>query len=267
MRFLHFFAPLKSSSIYLKQRTVFFFEQAQNVGRRLVYRLLFCYFECLRVSHPVGSLALATLKSLDSPKSLKLSGAFVWRPQSRYTESRIECRITFPQNQRCRAKIALHSPQIKVYQAVLEGVAFMGVQVLGRKGSFAARKRGPKNRKNEVKIRPPLCRPLKHSMSVVPFSGPPVALPCLTRSRQGAREGCRGGLVEGIAALLGSENGSRYRRVSQLQSRKSRYAVQLSSQVFLSEWTFHKRDLFQKRLIPKETYSSPCRSSPVYFSL
>ena len=35
----------------------------------------------------------------------------MWRPQSRYTVSRIECRITFPQNQRCRAKIALHPPK------------------------------------------------------------------------------------------------------------------------------------------------------------
>ena len=40
-----------------------------------------------------------------------LSGTSVWRPQSRYTVSRIECRIKFPQNQRCRAKIALHPPK------------------------------------------------------------------------------------------------------------------------------------------------------------
>ena len=33
-----------------------------------------------------------------------LSGTSVWRPQSRYTVSRIECRIKFPQNQRCCAK-------------------------------------------------------------------------------------------------------------------------------------------------------------------
>ena len=33
--------------------------------------------------------------------------------------------------------------------------------------------------------------------------------------------------MEGIAALLGSENGSRYRGVSQLQSHQSRYSVQL----------------------------------------
>ena len=33
--------------------------------------------------------------------------------------------------------------------------------------------------------------------------------------------------MEGIAALLGSENGSRYRGVSQLQSHQSRYTVQV----------------------------------------
>ena len=38
----------------------------------------------------------------------RLSGTSVWRPQSRYTVSRTECRIKFPQHQRCRAKIALH---------------------------------------------------------------------------------------------------------------------------------------------------------------
>ena len=42
---------------------------------------------------------------------LRLAGTSVWRPQSRYTMSRIECRIKFPQNQRCRAKIALHPPK------------------------------------------------------------------------------------------------------------------------------------------------------------
>ena len=40
-----------------------------------------------------------------------LSGTSVWRPQSRYTVSRIECRIKFPQNQRCRAKLALNPPK------------------------------------------------------------------------------------------------------------------------------------------------------------
>ena len=33
--------------------------------------------------------------------------------------------------------------------------------------------------------------------------------------------------MEGITALLGSDNGSRYRGVSQLQSHQSRYSVQL----------------------------------------
>ena len=40
-----------------------------------------------------------------------LSGTSVWRPQSCYTVSRIECRIKFLQNQRCHAKIALHPPK------------------------------------------------------------------------------------------------------------------------------------------------------------
>ena len=40
-----------------------------------------------------------------------LTGTSVWRPQSRYTMSRTECRIKFPQNQRCRAKIVLHPPK------------------------------------------------------------------------------------------------------------------------------------------------------------
>ena len=40
-----------------------------------------------------------------------LSGTSVWRLQSRYTLSRRECCIKFPQNQRCRAKIALHPPK------------------------------------------------------------------------------------------------------------------------------------------------------------
>ena len=51
---------------------------------------------------------------------------------------------------------------------------------------------------------------------------PPVALSSHFAAGRG-----RGGLVEGIAALLGSENGSRYRGVSQLQSHQSRYSVQL----------------------------------------
>ena len=112
----------------------------------------------------------------------RLSGTSVWRPQSRYTVSRIECRIKFPQNQRCRAKIATLAPN--------QGVA--------------------------------------------PFSGPP----CRTFLSFAAGRECV--LVEGIAALLGSENGSRYRGVSQLQSHQSRYSVQLRGagalpQLFRSE--------------------------------
>ena len=49
-----------------------------------------------------------------------LSGTSVWRTQSRYTMSCIECRIKFPQNQRCRAKIAVHPPQIKVSHLSLD---------------------------------------------------------------------------------------------------------------------------------------------------
>ena len=57
---------------------------------------------------------------------------------------------------------------------------------------------------------------------VAPFSRPP----CRTFLSFAAGRG-GGGLVEGIAALLGSENGSRYRGVSQLQPHQSRYSVQL----------------------------------------
>ena len=90
-----------------------------------------------------------------------LSGTSVWRPQSRYTVSRIECRIKFPQNQRCRAKISLHPPKSR-------GCTFS--------------------------------------------PDPPSHFPCLICSRQGPGGGpCRGRLLEGIAALLGSENGSRYK--------------------------------------------------------
>ena len=51
------------------------------------------------------------LKVRSSRFASTLSGTSVWRPQSRYTVSRIECRIKIPQNQRCRAKIALHPPK------------------------------------------------------------------------------------------------------------------------------------------------------------
>ena len=74
----------------------------------------------------------------------------VWRPQSRYTMSRTECRIKFPQNQRCRAKIALHPHKSR-------------------------------------------CRT---------FSGPPPPPSHFPVSLTAGP----GGLVEGIAALLGSEN-------------------------------------------------------------
>ena len=57
---------------------------------------------------------------------------------------------------------------------------------------------------------------------------PPSHFPVsLTAGRGQGGGGCRGGLVEGIAALLGSENRSRYRGGSQLQSHQSRYTVQL----------------------------------------
>ena len=60
------------------------------------------------------------------------------------------------------------------------------------------------------------------NQGVAPFSGPP----CRTFLSFTAGRG-HGGLVEGIAALLGPENGSHYRGVSQLQSNQSRYSVQL----------------------------------------
>ena len=62
----------------------------------------------------------------------------------------------------------------------------------------------------------------------------------LIRSRQRAKGDVAAGWWRGIAALLGSENGSRYRGVSQLQSHQSRYSVQLSfgdvSRLFLSDF-------------------------------
>ena len=74
----------------------------------------------------------------------------MWRPQSRYTVSRIECRIKFPQDQRCRAKIALHNPKIKVsHLSPNPPVAFslirsrQGVRWAGGgyRGTFGFRKR------------------------------------------------------------------------------------------------------------------------------
>ena len=55
---------------------------------------------------------------------------------------------------------------VAVNQAVLHGVPFTGVQVFKvEKAHVAAQKKGPENRKKWSKIAPPLCRPLKHSMS------------------------------------------------------------------------------------------------------
>ena len=79
-------------------------------------------------------------------------------------------------------------------------------------------------RKNWEKSGPPslLLSPAKSltppQIEVSHLSPDPLPHFPLIRSRQGAKGGgCRAGLVEGIAALLGSENGSRYRGVSQLQ--------------------------------------------------
>ena len=105
-----------------------------------------------------------------------LSGTSVWRPQSRYTVSRIECRIKSPAESEMSRHNRATPRQIKVSH-----------------------------------LSPP----------------PPVAHSSHSQQATG-----RGGLVEGIAALLGSENGSRYRGVSQLQSHQPRYSVQLRIGVF-----------------------------------
>ena len=57
---------------------------------------------------------------------------------------------------------------------MLQGVAFRGGQVLREKRFVSLHeKKGPENRKNEVKLRPPLCRPLKHSIN---YFGVPQAM-------------------------------------------------------------------------------------------
>ena len=118
-----------------------------------------------------------TASMLLSKNIHELSGTCVWRPQSRYTMSRIECRIKFPQNQMSRQNRATPPPpQIKVSH----------------------------------------------------LSPVPPRRTFLSFAAGRGQGGCRGGLVEGIAALLGSENRSRYRGVSQLQSHQSRYSVQLN---------------------------------------
>ena len=63
--------------------------------------------------------APCTRKSPNGPSKNLLLVAHPCGDPSRNTVSRIECRIKFPQNRRCRAKIALHpanfgGPQIKV---------------------------------------------------------------------------------------------------------------------------------------------------------
>ena len=48
------------------------------------------------------------------------------------------------------------------------------------KADFAARQKGPESRKNELKLRPPLCHPLKHSITSekIEFHGPNVSVIC-----------------------------------------------------------------------------------------
>ena len=64
------------------------------------------FFEGSGLRHETGQVLAS--------KRWQLSGTSVWRPQSHYTVSHIDRRIKFLQNQRYRAKIALHPPQIKV---------------------------------------------------------------------------------------------------------------------------------------------------------
>ena len=70
------------------------------------------------------------------------------------------------------------------------------------------------------------------SQGVTLFSAPPPSHFPLIRSRQGAMGGVAAGWWR-VSRLLGSENGSRYRGVSQLQSHQSRCSMQLSHQYFL----------------------------------
>ena len=69
------------------------------------------------------------------------------------------------------------------------------------------------------------------NQGVAPFSGPPRGTFLSFAAGRGPRGVSR--RAGGIAALLGSENGSRYRGVSQLQSHQSRYSIQLRSQYHL----------------------------------
>ena len=188
----------------------------------------------------------------------ELSGTSVWRPQSRYTVSRRECRIKFPQNQRCRAKIALHPPQIKVSHlspdppcrtflsftagrgrgGLVEGIKNL-LMPLFLMGCFPVdfqdvkRPLRTKSMKRPIKVgKRPINkgkRPIKAKVLVGVsvgslmgcFRAPPTWRKTAPLKRPIKRS------MMGIAALLGSENGSRYRGVSQLQSHQSRYSVQL----------------------------------------
>ena len=99
----------------------FFFLLFVFIAIWIFCRLFWCFFGWLCLFYDALILLVGTwLGSFDevlesgcfwrapTTADLVLSGTSVSRPQSRYTVSRIECRIKFPQNQRCRAKIALH---------------------------------------------------------------------------------------------------------------------------------------------------------------
>ena len=56
------------------------------------------------------------------------------------------------------------APAHRTNEAVLQGVSFTeGASFKVEKAHVAARREGLENRRNEVQLRPPLCRPLKHS--------------------------------------------------------------------------------------------------------
>ena len=80
-------------------------------GRNTVSRKLFRRRELTEPHWVSGQTRWVPRKNSVSSLWQCLSGTSVWRTESRYTMSRIECRIKFPQNQRCRAKIALHPPK------------------------------------------------------------------------------------------------------------------------------------------------------------
>ena len=103
----------------------------------------------------------------------------------------------------------------------------------------------PQNQRCRAKIT------LHHpNQGVAPFSGPS----CRTfLSVVAGHGGCRGGLVEGIAALLGSENVLRYRGVSQLQSHQSRYSVQLRKLVGEYSCLFLGEERFDAYTAPTPT--------------